>query len=59
MWNFTCMIAQLGFTEGYCNTASPRREATWQITEGGLSREFTSHGSYGENVLYMTGQSGL
>ena len=40
-------------------TVSPRREAKWLITEGGLSSEFTSHGFYSENVFQMTGQSGL
>ena len=38
-----------------CPTVSPRREATWLITEGGLSSELTSHGLYGENVFQMTG----
>ena len=32
-------------------TESPRREATWLATEGGLS----SDGLYGENVFHMTG----
>ena len=36
-------------------TVSSRREATWHITEGGLSNEFTSHDFYGENVFQMTG----
>ena len=38
-------------------TVSPRREATWLITEGtcSLSSEFTSHGLYRENVFQMTG----
>ena len=40
-------------------TVSPRREATWLITEGGLSTEFTSHGLYGENVFQTTGLGGL
>ena len=35
-------------------TVSPRREATWLITEGGLLSEFTSQGLYGENVFQMT-----
>ena len=38
-----------------CHTVSPWREATWLITEGGLSSEFTSRGLYVENVFQMTG----
>ena len=34
---------------------SPQREATWLISESGLSSEFTSHGLYGEKVFQMTG----
>ena len=41
--------------EGKQLTVSPRQEATWLITEGGLSSELTSHGLYGENVFQMTG----
>ena len=36
-------------------TVSPLREATWLISECGLSSEFTSHGIYDEKVLQMTG----
>ena len=36
-------------------TVSPQQEATWLITEGGLSSEFTSRGLYVENVFQMTG----
>ena len=39
-------------------TVSPPREATWLITEGGLSSEFTSRGLCSENVFHMTGESG-
>ena len=37
------------------STVSPPREATWLVTEGGLSSEFINHGLYGENVFQMTG----
>ena len=30
------------------STVSPRRAATWLITEGGLSSEYRSHGLHGE-----------
>ena len=31
-------------------TVSPQQDATWLITEGGLSSEFTSQNLYGKNV---------
>mgnify|MGYP001795405549 CR=1 FL=1 len=49
---------------GYFNsvvllTVSPQREATWLITVGGLSSEFTSRSLCSENIFQMTGESGL
>ena len=40
-------------------TASPKREATWLVTESSLSSEFISHSSYGENFSQATGQGCL
>ena len=40
-------------------TVSPPREATWHITEGDQSCEFTNCGLCSENVFHMAGKSGL